>query len=82
MNNGSKNVFAQALSLRQQISEKKRSSNGNWYWECYLPGPISFEDTETIMRMAGCWCEDNDVPKVRFYTNQNHSNWAGFSQMF
>ena len=60
------NAMQVGMQLFQEIEAKRTS--GNWTWEKYLPGPISSEDADIIMRLAGCWC---------FYTNQNHPSHGG-----
>ena len=73
------NVVALAVQIREQISNAQIGASGKrWSWEGYLPGPMSNEDADAIMRIAGCWCEDPSARKVRFYTNQNHNEWMGF----
>jgi len=69
------NAMQVGMQLFQEIEAKRTS--GNWTWEKYLPGPISSEDADIIMRLAGCWCYDPSADQVRFYTNQNHPSHGG-----
>ena len=66
-----------AIQKKKQLDlrEEKQSSGSKWTWEQYVDGPLSDSDVDTITRLAGCWCYDNKVSQVRFYTNQNHERW-------
>ncbi|MGP1349819.1 MAG: hypothetical protein ACTTK0_09340 [Stomatobaculum sp.] len=76
-------MLSHAMVFQQQIRRKQKESAGRkWTWETYLPGPISTEDAELVMAIAGCWCYDPSEDSVRFYTNQNHPNWTGIRQPF
>ena len=70
-------MISHAMNFQQQIRRKQEESKDrSWTWEAYLPGPISSEDVELIMAIAGCWCCDPAMESVRFYVNQNHPNWS------
>lgn len=70
-------MVSYAMIYHQQIRKIKEESNGrNWEWEIYLPEPISTEEAELIMGIAGCWCDDPSEGSRRFYTNQNHPSWS------
>lgn len=77
-----KNAVSYAIIFQQQIRRKQEESGANWTWEAYLPGPISTEEAETIMGIAGCWCYDPSENSVRFYTNQNHPSWIRARQLY
>jgi len=69
------NSIALAELFFNEIMTKKLSSGNRWTWEKFVKGPIDNDDTDDIMRIAGCWCYDNTVSKVKFYTNQDHPRW-------
>jgi len=71
-----KDLFQKAMEFYYQINEAcKNSKNGKWYWEAFIPGPISYEDMRIITEIAGCWCYSLQDENIKFYTNQNHPNW-------
>lgn len=77
MSNNFRTAVSYGLMFHQQIRRKKVEAFGlNWNWKNYLPGPISYEDAELIMGIAGCWCYDPTGKNVKFYTNQNHPKWS------
>ena len=63
------------MQMFQEI--EARRTRGNWTWQKYLPGPISYEDIYILTRVAGCWCDDPSADNIRFYTNQNHPSHGG-----
>ncbi len=77
MKDQSNEMLKKAMEFFCQISDiQKNARGGKWYWEAFVPGPISYQEMRVITEIAGCWCYDPAVEKVKFYTNQNHTNWA------
>ena len=75
-------LVSYAIIFQRQIRRIKDESLGtDWMWENYIEGPISSEDAELIMGIAGCWCEETTNKSVRFYTNQNHPSWLRERQL-
>lgn len=74
-------ILANATVFQRQIRRKQAEAGCSWTWEAYFPGPLSKEEAELIMAIAGCWCDDPSEENVRFYTNQNHPRWS-FARQF
>lgn len=65
-----------AVQFQKDIRKRQiESVEPEWEWKRYLPGPIPYEIVETIMSIAGCWCDGWTKENVLFYTNQNHPEW-------
>ena len=78
-----KNTIAYAMVFQQQIRKAQMEYGGSdWTWESYLPGPMSREEAELVMGIAGCWCYDLSEENVKFYTNNNHPKWSGVRHSF
>ena len=61
------------MVFQRQIRQKQIEAHGRkWQWETLIPGPLSMEEAELIMSIAGCWCNDPSKECVKFYSNQNH----------
>jgi len=76
-------LVSYAVIFQRQIRKIQMESFGeNWTWENYMEGPISSEDAELVMGIAGCWCEDASKQSVKFYTNQSHPSWLRERQVF
>jgi len=61
--------------LAEIMSTQKANRGGNWTWERYVDGPVSDSFVNTVCSMAGCWCQDANSSRVRFYTNNRHDRW-------
>lgn len=72
-------LASHGIAFQEQIRRKRRAADGGmWTWEGYLPGPMSVEDASIVCRIAGCWCYDPSKDSVKFYTNQNHTEWRSY----
>ncbi|MBQ6026431.1 MAG: hypothetical protein IJL20_12560 [Lachnospiraceae bacterium] len=72
------------MVFHQQIRRAKEAANDkNWEWENCLPDPMTAEECELVMAIAGCWSKPN--PKngcTKFFTDQRHPFWAELHQPY
>ena len=64
-------VFHQQIRRTMETAKDKE-----WEWENCLPGPISKEERELVMAIAGCWCVEHKNGCIRFFTTNKHPCWS------